>query len=360
MIRRMARSAASSPPSPPRRVLLIRPTALGDVARTVPALVSLRQAYPDARIDWLVNESFADVVRHHPALSNVVPFPRQRFSAALTRPAVLREMFAWARQLRHTQYDLAIDLQGLARSGFFAWLTRAPQRVGFADARELGWLGYNRRYHVNAVHTVDQMLGLVAAHGITPSREMRLYLGEADRQWRDQFLHEHSINDAPYAVVAPTARWLCKCWPIQSYAAVMQRLLDDSPIRHLFVVASPDEQRQIAPLRETFAGNSVVHFPQTSVGKLMALISGAALVLCNDSAALHIAVGFDRPIVTIFGPTDPAKVGPYRREETIVQPPGIRPEDMADYRAKPHDQSLIARVSVDAVWEKVGTQLRVG
>ncbi len=346
------------PASPPRKVLLIRPTALGDVARTVPVLVSLRRAWPNARIDWLVNDSFADVVRHHPALTGIVPFPRKRFSAAFTRPAGLREMVQWAQRLRTERYDVVFDLQGLARSGFFTWLTRAEQRIGFADARELGWLGYNRRYRAPAnLHTVDHMLALVAAHGITPQHDMRLYVGPDDAQWCDTYLREQHIGEAPYAVIAPTARWLCKCWPIERYGDTMQQLLDDGRINHLLVLASPDEQKQIAPLRQRFADQPAVAFPATRVGQLMALLSRAALVLCNDSAALHIAVGFDRPVVALFGPTDPAKVGPYRRDDAVIQPDNIQPDDMADYRARGNDQSLISRITVDTVWRKIASTL---
>jgi len=340
----------STLPSDVNRILIVRPTALGDVARTVPVLVSLKQAYPQARIDWLVHDAFADVIRHHPALGRIVPFPRKRFAGMMRNPAIFREVLQWARQLGGEKYDLVFDVQGLFRSGLFTWLTRAPRRVGFADARELGWLGYNHRHRVDpSLHTVDHMLGLLEAHGLSVTRDMRLYVGEDDARW----LHEHIDGDEPYAVLAPTARWLCKCWPMERYGEIAQRLLDAKKVTRLFVLASGEEQAWIAPLRQRFAGNAAVIFPATTIGRMMALISRAALLVCNDSAALHIGVGFDRRIVTIFGPTDPAKVGPYRRPDTFVQPPNIEPRDMRDYRGRRDDQSLIARVPIDAVWQRI-------
>src|SRR6185369_11864763 len=168
------RALPYSTPRMAERVLIIRPSALGDVARTVPALATLRAALPDAQIDWLVHDAFADAVRHHPMLKGVIEFPRQRFARFMRDRATTREVTAWARRLGDAKYDLVIDLQGLFRSGLMTRLTRAPRRVGFANAREIGWLGYNRRHHVDrSLHTVDRMLVLLEAEGFAPVRDMR-------------------------------------------------------------------------------------------------------------------------------------------------------------------------------------------
>ncbi|MFG0285385.1 MAG: glycosyltransferase family 9 protein, partial [Phycisphaerales bacterium JB039] len=149
----------------PERILLIRPSALGDVARSVPVLATLRTAYPGARIDWLVQDAFADVVRGLPALTGVVPFPRNRFRGPLAVPRLLR----WLPVLRPARYTLAIDAQGLARSGAMALATGAHRRLGHADAREGAWLAYTNRVRPGpAIHTVDRMLTLTGALGLQP------------------------------------------------------------------------------------------------------------------------------------------------------------------------------------------------
>ena len=118
------------------------------MARTVPCLASLRRAYPGAQIDWLVGSAFVDAVRAHPALSGVVRFDRQANAS----------VWPLLRRLRQARYDLVFDLQGLARSGLFAWATRAPVRVGYANARELGWLGVNHRHDIDPTrHAIDRM-----------------------------------------------------------------------------------------------------------------------------------------------------------------------------------------------------------
>lgn len=350
------RSARSQ--DPPQRVLIVKPSALGDVCRTAPALATLSRALPHARIDWMVRELFADVVRYHPALSAVVDFPRKRFANAWRSPAVLAEAVAWAGQLRRRQYDLVVDLQGLFRTGLFTRLTCSPQRVGFANAREGAWLGYNQRHWIDPkMHAVDRMLGLLEAAGYPGERDMRLYVGEQDQHWLDGYLDEHGGRGAPYACLAPTARWLCKCWPIEHHIDIGRRLLDSGIAgNRLIVIAAPDERARVQPLLDAFRGDRRVSLPTTSVGQMMAIVAGAALIVCNDSAPLHMAVGFDCPLVAVFGPTNPALAGPYRRDDCVVQPEGIRPPDMTRYRHR-NDQRLIAQVTVDAVWRKVVEQL---
>lgn len=340
------------------RVLMIRPTALGDVCRTVPVLVTLRRAMPEARIEWLVSQAYIDAVRHHPDLDGVVAFPRERFAAAGYNLRVTAQFLKWCRGLRASRYDLVFDLQGLARSGLFTWVTAAPRRVGFADAGEWAWLGYNRRHRVDRhLNAVERMLALVQAEGYTPRRNTQLYVGCHDEQWWDQWLSQHG-GTGPYVCLAPTARWLCKCWPIENYTRLARRLLDSGRAgQRLVILAAPQERDQLRPLLDGLGGDPRVLVPTTSVGQMMAVLSRTNLLVCNDSAALHAAVGFGRPIVAIFGPTDPARVGPYRRDDCVVRAGGATVQHVGDYRRHRDDQTLIARVSVEAVWERILQQV---
>lgn len=342
---------SSSAPGSGRRVLIIRPSALGDVARTVPVLVSLRKAMPDARIDWLVRDSFADVVSAHPMLDDVVRFARRRFDSFWFNPVIARQLVGYLRGLGRANYDLVYDLQGLHRSGWLTWATGAGRRVGFADARELAWLGYNVRHAVPAeAHTVDRMLSLLEADGITARRDLRLYVPhEADR-WAGQQIDSLEPNAKRYAVIAPTAAWRSKSWPASRFGQLAGRL-KRLEIDTAFVVGSASERQQVAELLNGSCSIKLIdRMGQTNVGQLMALISRAALVLCNDSAALHIAVGLGVRAVAIFGPTDPAKVGPYRYDIAVVRP---RDVDPVRYRAGRLGQELIARVSVEDAWRGV-------
>ncbi len=346
----------------PQRVLIVRPTALGDVARTVPVLATLRRALPKAHIDWLVAKAFSHVVRHHPMLDGVVEFDRKQLARFGLSPSATRAGWRFARLLRDKRYDAVYDLQGLFRSGLFTRLTGAPRRVGFTNAREAGWLGYNTRHRVDAAHhAVDRMLGLMQADGLDPVHDMRLYVGEQDKAWLDTFKQEHGIGAGGYACIAPTARWGCKCWPIERYGEIARRMIQEKIAGDkLVLLASPDEREQVLPIFEALIGNGAaggdlrdrVVFPATGVGQMMAILSQSRVLICNDSAPLHIAVGFDRRVVALFGPTDPAQVGPYRRDACVLRPPGAD-KQKHHYRRHMNDQTLISQITVGQVWQKL-------
>lgn len=344
------------------RILIVRPSALGDVARTVPALVTLRHAHPDAQIDWLVHEAYRDAVAHHPALSGTIPFPRGRFGRFWT-PTMWGRLGSYCMSLRQRRYDIAIDLQGLLRSGLLTLASGAARRIGYANARELASLGYNAACPVDPkLHAVERMLSLLEASGYSPVRDMRLYVSAADQTWWLEERRQLGLAvDEPYACLAPTAKWQCKCWPLDFYRETARRLLDTGIAgRTLVLLASPAEAPQVQPLVEALGPHARILQPRTTVGRLMAILQQTSLLVCNDSAPLHLAVGLDRPTVAIFGPTDPALVGPYLRPDCVVQPDHITAGDMKHYRHRRDDQALIARVSVDQVWSRIQQTLGCG
>ncbi len=360
----------------PERVLIIRPSALGDVCRSVGVLALLRGAFPAAQIDWLVQDTFADAVRHHPALSGVIEFPRAAMSSWWKSPRAARRTVGFFRMLRARRYDLVLDCQGLLRSGLFAWGTGAPERLGYADAAEGGAWFVNRRVAApRTLHTVDRMMRLAEAAigGFAPAvaqasrlcstiPDLRLYTSEADRAWVSGKLHEHGVAGG-YAVLAPTSRWEGKRWPAERYAEVAKRLLDDprAGIAAVAVVGGPGprEAQQAGPLIELAKTDRrvVSLVGGTTVGRLMALIEGSALVIANDSAALHMAVGFDRPYVALFGPTDTALVGPYTRGSSrhgvVLQ--HLRPGEHLDHKDDALGQSYMQRITVDEVMDALNT-----
>jgi len=342
-------------PPVPNRILIIRPSALGDVCRSVPVLASLRRAFPAAHIDWLVQDSFAPAVAHHPGLTGVVPFERRALGTAASRGR-LGSSLLFMRRLRDAKYDLVFDVQGLARSGLFAWATGAARRVGFANAREMGWLGANERFEVpRAVHSVDRMLELVRLSGIEPLRDMRLYAPPSDR---DTLAADPQLSGTRYAVIAPTSRWPGKRWAAERFAELAPRLLGAGlGVDAAVLVGGASERGQCLPLIELAArdGRVIDRIGATSVGALMALIERAALVIANDSAALHMAVGFDRPMVALYGPTRVDLVGPYGREGDVVQ--HITPADTLDHKNAIAGRAIMDRITIDEVFDRAGAAL---
>lgn len=329
----------------PSRILLIRPSALGDVCRSVPLLASLRAAFPRSQIDWLVRDTFAPAIEAHPALSHVLAFPRKALGHSLSRGNP-RPTLAWLNRLRQRRYDLVIDAQGLARSGIFARATGAPRRVGFARARELAWLAYTERHLVDlSLHTVDRMLELLRLAGIEPRRDMRLFVPPHAAYFPDTL----GLTARRFAVLAPTSIWPSKRWPADRFAALSKELLDRGIVQLVAIVGSLGESEQCEPVTAHARNDPrVVNLVgRTDVAQLMAVIAGAALVVANDSAVLHMGVGFDRPCVALFGPTRVELVGPYGRATDVIQ--HLRQGDVRDH--KHPDRSIIERISVAEVLE---------
>lgn len=346
----------------PRRILIVRPSALGDVCRTVPVLASLKRAWPQSTIDWLVQDDLAPAIEAHPALHAVIHFPRRQFGRSWYNPATTIELWRWLGRLRQTRYDLVLDCQGLGRSGLFTWMTRAPGRIGLATARELAWIGYTRRITPPmAPHTVDHMLALVSAVDVEPISDMQLYIMvDHARAWASQ-ADALGLIGTRYAVLAPTARWLSKRWPIERWKSLIPQLLDRG-FERIVVIGAPGEEDQVAAIQSTSGDvppDVVINLVgQTSIGQTMAAIADASLVIANDSAPLHMAVGFDRPLVALFGPTDPAFVGPYRRDEAVVRNYTPRAGETVHFKDARLGDSLMRLIEVDDVLACVDAQVQ--
>jgi len=343
----------------PDDILINRPSALGDVCRSVPVLVSLKRRYPSAGIDWLVQDAFAPAIQHHPDLRRVVPFPRSRMGRELLRGKP-GSLLSFLRKLRRPRYGLVVDAQGLFRSGFFALATGAPIRVGDRSARESGWIFATRSVRTDpGTHTVDRMLEIARAAGAPPVRDLRLYTNPGQRGDAERLLAgvlgRHGRQ--PPIVLAPTSRWAAKRWSAERFLELARHLLARTP-HPIVVVGGPGERAQCAPLlrlckAEPRAADLV---GKTDVGALLAIIARARLVVANDSAALHMAVGLERPIVALFGPTDTARVGPYGRDRDVIQ---HADPDRMDHKRDANAvvmRQISVREAIDACHRRLGAR----
>ncbi|MBC8421611.1 glycosyltransferase family 9 protein [bacterium] len=334
----------------PKRILFIRPSALGDICRSVPVVARLKKKWPDASIDWLVRSEFVEAVNAHPAVDQVIPFQRQ----ALKRwyfPKGFVKMISFLRSLKSNKYDLVIDGQGLGRSGLFAWATGSPIRIGLASAREFGWLGYTEKVQTTSEHTVDQMLSLCNYIGASDGIEMELYCNANDSHWWGEYREANAIEE--YAVIAPTSRWKSKQWPIERFASVAQHLQDLGV--HVVVVGAPTESSQVSTLLELDGITNLL--PSMTVGRMMAVIAPAKIVIANDSAALHMAVGFNRTLIGLFGPTEPRKVGPYNKLDSVIA--ANVDYNAVHYRDRALGTQAIEQIETSEVLAKVDQLLKV-
>ena len=343
--------------SQPSRILIVRPSALGDVCRTVPILATLRRAWPEAVIDWVVQADFSAAIACHPSLNEAIRFPRREFGRWWRNPSTAVALARWLADLRRRRYDLVFDCQGLGRSGLFTWLTRAPRRVGHRRARELGWLGCNVRHPGPAgVHTVERMMSLLTAEGLEPVYDMRLYAAADDLAW---WARHRSGDEAPYAVLAPTSRWPSKRWPQSSWISLIEPLRERG-FERLVLIGAPSERDQVARIVGDGSDPTIVDLVgRTDVGRILAVIAGAGLVIANDSAPLHVAVGFDRPCVGLYGPTDAARVGPWGVTDGVVRAVPVH-DRTTNFKNRRIGDSLMRLIEPATVLEHVDRVLPEG
>lgn len=304
------------------RILLIKPSSLGDVVHALPVLHGLRKRFPRARIDWLISRPLLPLLDGHPELDELIPFDRKHFGKMAVSPSAAVDFARFVRNLRRRRYDLTVDLQGLFRSGFLCWACGSAVRAGFQDAREGASMFYTHRVHVHDpdMHAVDRnyRFGELLGFEDVPIH-FGLNVSESARVEAANLLKGVGIKKGDrVVVVAPGARWETKVWMPERFAGTIDEIHGNGPARCVLVGGREEQDlcdRIMAACRTTpksLAG-------QTNLSVLPAVIERADLVLCQDSAVLHLAVALGRPLVCLIGPTNPRRTGPYRRSGDVVR-----------------------------------------
>lgn len=303
-----------------RRILLIKPSSLGDIIHALPVLNGLRRRYPEAHITWLVNAEYAPLLSGHPQLDALIHFQRQQLKSLRGLLRFLADLPGFVRRLRQPGFDLVIDLQGLLRSGLMARTTGSSTRVGFAAAREGASLFYTHCFVTppDCVHAVDKNYEVARVLGFTdvPVQFVLPVDAHARLQMQER-LAGLSGTGRRVAVVLPSSRWETKNWPAASYAAVIGQLRA-AGFEAVLAGAPADFEtcEQVAAACDPPPLNLC---GQTTLPQMVALIHLAAVVLCGDSAPAHMAAALGTPLVSVFGPTDPRRTGPYGPHHQILQ-----------------------------------------
>jgi len=292
----------------PARVCLIKPSSLGDVVHALPTLAALRTLWPGAHLAWVVNRGLRGLLDGHPDLDEVIPFDRARAGFS---PGKIVATGRFLADLRRRRFDLAIDLQGLLRSGIMSAATGAPIRVGAAEAREAATRFYTHRVATGPVgtHAVDRLLAVARALG-APAGTPRFAVActPADREWARSIL---AGMPAPSLVVNLGARWLTKRWPPEHFAEVARRAV---VLRGagLLVVGAPEDR----PLVDAFCSRlgtipRVDLCGATTLPQLAALAEASGAFLSNDTGPLHLAAAAGARVVGVYTCTNPRLTGPY-------------------------------------------------
>lgn len=296
---------------PVRRILLIKPSSLGDIVHAMPTLAALRAQFPCAEVTWLVKRQWAPLVEVIGGVDRIC--------------AVEAGLTGWLGRvpnLRAARFDLVVDLQGLFRSGAMAWLTGCSRRVGFANAREGSPLFYTKRVEVPtaSMHAVDRYLLVAEALGAKRPAQPRFEFVDRpeDRQAVETLLAGAGVAcSLPWIAMNVSARWETKRWPPQHFAEAADRLSQAQALPIVFI-GGPAERKESQAVISLMRTKAVDLTGQTPVGLLPSLLRRAAVLVTNDSGPMHIAAAVETPVVALFGPTDPARTGPYGREHLVL------------------------------------------
>ena len=350
------------------KILLVRLRLIGDVVFTTPVIRALRRQYPGAHLTYVVEPLAEPVVRDNPHLDRVLVAPLRRGVARV------RDDIAFARRLRRERFDLAIDLHGGPRSGWFTWASGAPTRIGYTT-RGRTWMYTHpvpRPADLSPTHSVLKQWALLAPLGIDacePARDAVEMTGDAAAVARvERRLADAGILAAnPLVVLHVSAGNPFRRWPPESFASVIVGLVRRDPSRRFVVTSGPsdvDAGRAIADQARQRLGPgaaSVIH-GQFDVAELRALADRAAVYIGGDSGPLHIAATTHTPVVALCGPTLPERSMPWRdprwfAEAVDVGPLPCRP--CRQRRCAPGDFRCLTGIASDRVVEAAERALDV-
>ncbi len=306
------------------RILIVRLSAIGDVVRVLPALHTLRCAYPNAQIDWAVEAKSAAIVEDHPALDRVFVFERPRES-----PAATRSFWSFCNQIRANRYDVVVDFHGILKSGLLTAASRAPDRYGFARPRgkEGNFLFTNHRVKLPGQHLNRVEENLLLCDALCKRRESldtTIYVPPEIQDEIDTFYEGAFVGGKKVAIMhAPVDREE-KRWPAERYAQLADLLLADGRFEVL-LTWGPGQFSTIEAVMASARRHPIIAPETPSLKQFAWLAHRADLYVGGDTGPMHIAAAMGAPVVAIFGGTDPAKHAPYRKpcEVLYAQDPGL-------------------------------------
>jgi heptosyltransferase I len=279
-----------------KSILIIKPSSLGDVVHTLPAVAAIREANPEAVITWVINPEWATLLRGNPDIDHVHIFPRGEFRG-LSAP---RSLLPWLQKTKILRPDVALDFQGLLRSALIGRVSRPREFWGMSDGREGSRLFYHRLAKVDRrAHAVDRYLALAEAFGVAIPRPLRFPLPTGDTLPRfDAY--------PPFVLLHPFARGARKSL---RNSIIMNFCHALAPVR---VVLVGNTRRRIIP-----SDNCVNLANQTTLLQLIWLIRAARFTISVDSGPMHIAAAVTSQLVSIHTWSDPRRVGPYNSDAWI-------------------------------------------
>jgi len=338
-----------------RRFLVVRLGSLGDIVHTFPAVAALRETFPASEIIWLTHERYKMLVQSSGLASKILTIETRSMSSLIKT----------IREIRATLFDSTIDYQGLWKSASLPFLAGVKRRIGFSSesVREVGVpLLYTDRVRATSAHVADQN-GELSKRAGAKNAVANFRLDSPPLQHEDLSKVFLGRDLGKYVVLSPGGGWRSKCWPPERFGALCQKIFESLSLRCV-INCGPGEEDLAATLSAASGDAAPVLF-NGELGSLMSLLRLAACVVGGDTGPLHLAVALGTPVVALFGPTNPARNGPYRNpssspsaaqssyrqdpQDIVLRAPNVITTHSREGRTHPS----MLEIQVDAVFEAV-------
>lgn len=333
---------------PEPRFLVVRLGSLGDIVHTFPAVAGLRESFPAAEIVWLTHPRWRPLVESSELAKEIWETETRSYRS-------LREVLG---QIRKKHFTTAIDYQGLWKSAALPFLGGVPRRIGFSSRtiREFGVpVLYTDRVACTATHIADQngelSLRAGARNGVAA---FSLSVSSIQQAFVLQLLQGFSIDR--YVVLSPAGGWRSKCWPPERYGDLCQKVRENLGLRCVLNYG-PGEEDCVGAVKAASGGAGPIAYNGT-LAQLMALLRNALCIVGGDTGPVHLAVALGTPAVALFGPTDPARNGPYRAGAAPGHDIVLRsPRAVTSYKRGDHPDPSLLEIEIETVFEAVRRQV---
>jgi lipopolysaccharide heptosyltransferase II len=313
-----------------KRLLVVKPSSLGDVVHTLPLVHAIKRCYPSCYIGWIVQKSLSAILEYDPSVDEIVPIA----IPSTSDPTAHRDAFVHAaiatfrtwRQLRHRfkekPYDVVLDLHASFRSGLLQTANPGGFRIGFADAKEFNtyFQDHTLSPDPSRPHAVDENLSFAEYLRCPPQPgDFRVLTSDAARERVRMFLEKAGVKEGSRIVYAnPGARWKTKQWTIGGWSKLAELLIRKVGATVIFS-GSPDDAPHIQSITDLMTERALNAAGSLSLSDAVALIEASDVYVGVDSGPMHIAAFVGTPVVAILGPTEPAKVGPYGQGHRVFR-----------------------------------------
>jgi heptosyltransferase I len=337
-------------------ILIIKLSAIGDVVHSLPLLEVLRERFPIAKIDWLVEEDASGIVEGHPLIDSLLVFPRKswlrRFMRKREYTSVGRETARFIRGLRSKRYDIVIDLQGLLKSGILAFLVRGKRKIALNNGREGSALFVHERVAIPdpEIHALERYLCIARYLGVKdPWWDGSIPVYESDKAYVDALLGEHDL-DRSLVAVNPMAKWETKLWEPRRFA-LLADLINEKLAAAVIFTGSGSDRGAIGAIQSEMKTEALNLAGRMTLKQLACLYQRCAAVISTDTGPMHIAAAMKSPtVVGLFGPTSPLRTGPYGARQRVVSA-GVACSPC--FKKRCDDMRCMRQITVDMVYEAV-------